>query len=323
MTSFPQLDAFRRSPGLIRLVGHRGARGVMPENTMEGFKFTLACDVTLLEFDVAITRDGVPVITHNHHLTRSVARDASGAWLRGDEPKLSALTWDELAQYDVGGLDGQSAYGQRFPDQAYLNGVRIPRLRDLCDLVAQPQHKDVQLMLEIKSDPERLQDALARAEIVAAVVADVRSAGLTQRTLMHSFDWNLLAECARQAPEMPTSFLTQLPENDADVGEDEATQAGPDISRDTYHTLPGLVSEAGGRLWCPYYLDVTAETVARAQELGLIVAVWTVNEAGEIDQMIDLGVDAIVTDYPGRVQRKLLDRGLDWLDRDQPRAKIA
>lgn len=315
MTSFPQLDAFRRGPGLIRLVGHRGARGVMPENTMEGFEFTLACGVTLLEFDVAITRDGVPVITHNHHLTRSVARDASGAWLQGEEPKLSSLNWEELAQYDVGGLDGQSAYGQRFPDQAYLNGIRIPRLRDLCDLVAQPQHHDVHLMLEIKSDPERLQDAKARAEIVAAVIEDVRHAGLTERTLMHSFDWNLLAECGRQAPEMPTSFLTQLPENDADIGEDEATQAGPDITAETYHTLPGLVAEAGGKLWCPYYLDVTADTVARAHDLGLVVAVWTVNEADDIDRMIDLGVDAIVTDYPGRVQRKLLDRGLDWLER--------
>lgn len=323
MTGFPQLSAFKRRPGIIRVVGHRGARGIMPENTMEGFEFTLACGVKLLEFDVAITSDGVPVITHNHHLTRSVARDASGAWLQGEEPKLSSLAWDDLAQFDVGGLDGQSAYGQRFPDQAYLYGVRIPRLRDLCELLSRPEHCDVHLMLEIKSDPDRLRDAKARAEIVSAVVRDVRDAGLTRRTLMHSFDWDVLGECAAQAPEMPTSFLTQLPENDADIGEDEATQAGPEITRDTYHALPGLVSKAGGRLWCPYYLDITADTVAHAHELGLIVAVWTVNEADEIDHMIDLGVDAIVTDYPGRVQRKLLDRGLDWLERDQPRAKIA
>ncbi|WP_164660151.1 glycerophosphodiester phosphodiesterase family protein [Tropicibacter sp. Alg240-R139] len=315
MTEFPQLAAFQRGHGVIRLVGHRGARGVMPENTMQGFEFTLACGVKLLEFDVAITRDGVPVITHNHHLTRSVARDGSGNWIEGDEPKLSSLTWKDLAAYDVGGLDGQSAYGQRFPDQAYLNGARIPRLSDLCALINRPGHGDIHLMLEIKSDPDRLKNTQARAEIVAAIVDEVRTAGLTKRTLMHSFDWDLLQECAAQAPEMPTSFLTQLPENDADVGEDEATQAGPVITRDSYHTLPDLVSQAGGRLWCPYFLDVTADTVMRAQDLGLIVAVWTVNEANDIDRMIDLGVDAIVTDYPGRVQRKLLDRGLDWLPR--------
>lgn len=315
MSRFSQLPAFQRGPGVIRLVGHRGARGVMPENTMEGFQFTLSCDVKLLEFDVAITRDGVPVITHNHHLTRSVARDEFGNWLQGEEPKLSSLTWADLAGYDVGGLDGQSAYGQRFPDQAYLHGSRIPRLADLCDLIGQPEHHEVYLMLEIKSDPDRRGDTAARAEIVSAVVDDIRRGGLTERTLMHSFDWDLLQECAVQAPEMPTSFLTQLPENDADVGEDEATQAGPDITRETYHTLPDLVSQAGGSLWCPYYLDVTADTVSAAQKLGLIVAVWTVNEADDIDRMIDLGVDAIVTDYPGRVQRKLVDRGLDWLHR--------
>ena len=315
----PQLAAFSSQDGVIRVIGHRGARGIMPENTMEGFAFTLACGVRLLEFDVVMTRDNVPVITHNHSLTRSIVRDKSGNWLRGAEPKVSDLGWADLVQLDVGGLDGSSEYGQRFPDQAYLYGARIPRLSDLCELITKPEYADVHLMLEIKSDADKLNDASARSAIVRAVVKEVRALGLSGRTLMHSFDWNLLAECKRVAPEMPTSFLTQLPDNASDVGEDSATRAGPDLTDDTV-SVPDLVAKAGGALWCPYYLDVTADAVARARELGLKVAVWTVNEAEEIDQMICLGVDAIVSDYPGRVQRRLLAHGLGWITRPEATA---
>lgn len=305
----PQVEAFAGQEGLIRVVGHRGARGLMPENTLEGFGFTLACGVRLLEFDVVMTRDNVPVITHNHRLTGSIVRDHEGAWLRDAEPKVSDLDWADLSQLDVGGLDGSSAYGQRFPDQAFLSGVGIPRLRDLCRLIAQPEYEDVHLMLEIKSDPDKMKDAQVRAGIVAAVVAELRKMGLAGRTLMHSFDWNLLAECSAQAPEMPTSYLTQLPENADDIGEDSATNASPELTVDN---PPDLICAAGGALWCPYYLDVTAQAVARAQTLGLRVAVWTVNEVAEIDRMIALGVDAIITDYPGRVQHRLLAHGLGW-----------
>ncbi|MEP2717538.1 glycerophosphodiester phosphodiesterase family protein [Pseudophaeobacter sp.] len=310
---YPQLAAFAGGSDLIRVIGHRGARGVMPENTMEGFAFTLDCGVRLLEFDVVMTRDEVPVITHNHSLTGSIVRDGAGNWLRGAEPKVADLAWSDLAALDVGGLDGRSDYGQRFPDQAFLYGARIPRLSDLCALIAQPGYEDVHLMLEIKSDPAKLQDGAARAAVVAAVVAEVRALGLTERTLMHSFDWALLAECKSQAPEMPTSFLTQLPDNDADLGEDHAAPSCPDLTGSTVN-VPELVAEAGGSLWCPYYLDVTAEQVAQARALGLLVAVWTVNEQADIDHIISLGADAIVTDYPGRVQRRLLAQNLRWAE---------
>ena len=319
---YPQLEAFSGQERVIRVIGHRGARGIMPENTMEGFAFTLACGVRLLEFDVVMTKDNVPVITHNHHLTRSIVRDANGDWLPGDEPKVSDLNWGDLTQMDVGGLDGASEYGLRFPDQAFLSDVRIPKLSDLCTLITQPGYEDVHLMLEIKSDPEKLQDATARAAIVTAVVNEVRSFGLSERTLMHSFDWILLAECQRIAPEMPTSFLTQLPENAADAGEDHAITACPDLTTGTV-IAPELVAQAGGSLWCPYFQDVTAEAVDRAHELGLRVAVWTVNELEEIDQMIGLGVDAIVSDYPGRVQRRLLAHGFGWSERTAVKGGVA
>jgi glycerophosphoryl diester phosphodiesterase len=312
MTQFPQLDGFRGGPGLIRLIGHRGARGVMPENTIEGFAFTLDIGVRALEFDVVLTRDRVPVITHNHHLANSATRGCDGKWLTGPEPKVAALTLEEIRGYDVGGLDGHSIYGQRFPDQAFLSGLRVPRLTELLDLACQPEHSDLSLLLELKSDPEVRDDTTERREVVAAVVAEVRARSLEPRTVLHSFDWDLLDECRAQAPDMPTSYLSQLPENSDDPGEDSSKAVGPDYRALTV-SVPRAVRDAGGQMWCPYYLDVTRDLVEEAHALGLLVSVWTVNEHDDIERMIDAGVDGIVSDYPGRVQRHLLNRNLHWM----------
>jgi len=311
MTEFPQVKAFCGDARTIRVVGHRGARGILPENTLEGFEFALTTGVRLLEFDVAITRDGVPVITHNHHLTAAIVRDADGQWLQADEPKVSSVTYADLGQYDVGGLDGHTDYGKRFPDQSFLHDVRIPRLTDLIELVSRPENEDVCLMLEIKSDPDMLSDVQSRQRLVRAVVADVRRAGVEDRTILHSFDWSLLDECRRQAPDMPTSYLSQLPERENEIGEDSCEDVRQDFEG-SVETIPDLVHAAGGRIWCPHYLDITASALRRAHELGLCVAVWTVNDHPDIARMAELGVDAIVSDYPGRVQRYLVEHGYRW-----------
>lgn len=309
--AFAAVEAFRGGPGLIRVVGHRGARGILPENSMIGFAFTLSIGIPLLEFDVVLTRDDVPVITHNHTLHAPTFRGPDGQFLQGEEPKVAALTWSDLSRYQIGRIDGATAYGKRFPDQAQLDGVHVPRLQDLLRLVALPEHADANLMLELKSDPDFAGDTVYRRKLVERVLAEVRAADLADRVLLHSFDWNLLAECRELAPRIPASFLTQLPASDDDAGEDSSKAISPDFSGRT-HLIPDLVKEAGGALWCPNVQDVTVRLVDRAKDLGLCVAVWTVNEVRDIERMVDFGVDSIVTDYPGRVQRLLSDRGYRW-----------
>lgn len=312
MSRFPAAEAFRGGDDLIRVVGHRGARGILPENSMLGFEFAMSTGAHLLEFDVVMTADFVPVITHNHRLHAPTFRDQNGGFLTS-EPKVSDLTLEQVKSYEIGRIDGASAYGKRFPDQAQIDGIRVPRLSELLNRVAKPPFEAAQLMLEIKSDPDFFQDASYRTKLVQKVVAEIQAAGLSQRTLLHSFDWNLLAECRLQAPGIPTSFLTQLPENEDEIGEDSAKSISPDFSGRAEDSIPDLVAKAGGILWCPYLNDVTREDVRRAQELDLIVAVWTVNEMDDIDRMIQFGVDAIISDYPGRVQRRLSDQGYTWI----------
>ena len=83
MTDFPQVAAFSGDENTIRVVGHRGARGILPENSIVGFDFALSIGVDLLEFDVLLSRDDIPVITHNHEFHGSAVRGADGAFLNG------------------------------------------------------------------------------------------------------------------------------------------------------------------------------------------------------------------------------------------------
>ncbi|MCP5072873.1 MAG: glycerophosphodiester phosphodiesterase [Rhodobacteraceae bacterium] len=311
MMDFPQLSGFSGGNGVVRLIGHRGARGVMPENTMQGFEFAVGIGVEALEFDVVLTRDRVPVITHNHSLSRSATRTSDGNWIEREEPKVSASTLAELQELDVGGLDGRTVYGRRFPDQAFLTGIRVPRLTDLLDLACRPELKGLHLLLELKSNLDVKDDKRERANVVAAVAAEVRSRHLESRTVLHSFDWNLLNECRRQVPEMPTSYLTQNPENSDAPGEDSSRAVSPDFYS-LSGSVPQAVRDAGGQMWCPFFMDVSFDLIAEAHALGLLVTTWTVNERDDIDEMIDAGVDGIVSDYPGRVQRCLLDKGMHW-----------
>jgi len=311
VTVYPQLAGFRGGDGIVRLIGHRGARGVMPENTMAGFEFTTSIGVEALEFDVVLTRDHVPVVTHNHHLLRSATRDPHGEWIKGPEPKVAEMTLAEVQALDVGGLDGRSVYGQRFPDQAFLYDVRVPRLSDLLEFTYRPENSNLRLLLELKSDPNAKDDSRENHNVVAAVIGEVRAHNLQERTVLHSFDWTLLDECHRQAPEMPSSYLSQLPENADNPGEDSSLAVGPDFSK-LQKSIPQAVCDAGGQMWCPYFLDVTPDLVAEAHALGLLVLAWTVNETADIEHMIAADVDGIVSDYPGRVQHCLLNRRLHW-----------
>lgn len=311
MFDFPQLSAFRGGNGKVRVIGHRGAREIMPENTIEGFEFTLSLGVKALEFDVLLTADQVPVITHNHRVSAAATRNPDGQWLQGIEPKVATLSLAQLQELDVGGLDGRTRYGQKFSDQAFLNGVRVPSLTALLELVTKTAYLDVFLMLELKSDPLIKEKTHEYNQLVSAVVALLREYDVSDRTVLHSFDWDMLKECRRQAPDIPTSYLSQASIHEAD--KDEHT---PDLVHLKFirkkDSLPKAIAEAGGQLWCPHFADVTSDLVDEAHAIGLLVSTWTVNKRNDILSMISAGVDGIVTDHPGRVQRCLLERGLHW-----------
>src|SRR5512136_2316730 len=119
----------------LDLQGHRGARGLAPENTLPAFAAALSLGVTTLELDTGITKDGVVVISHNMTLNPEITRDRAGKWLGAPGPAIHALTFAELQQYDVGRIKPGTDYTKQFPEQKAVDGTRIPRLADLFALV--------------------------------------------------------------------------------------------------------------------------------------------------------------------------------------------
>lgn len=129
------------------LQGHRGARGMAPENTLTGFRQALAVGVTTLELDVGVTRDGQVVIAHDPRLNPDLTRDASGAWIATPGPALQTLTLAELQRFDVGRLKPGTKYAQTFAVQPPADGERVPTLEALFQMVrtsAVPVRSDIE-----------------------------------------------------------------------------------------------------------------------------------------------------------------------------------
>jgi len=118
------------------LEGHRGARGLEPENTLAAFRKAIAIGVTTIETDVAVTKDRVPVISHNPNLVPELVRDSTGKWLTTPGPSIHSLTLDELRRYDIGRVNPDTKYARQFPEQQPSDGERFPTLRELLQLVA-------------------------------------------------------------------------------------------------------------------------------------------------------------------------------------------
>ena len=315
MTETDHLAPLRRAPGVIRLHGHRGARGVLPENTMEGFAFALSIGLEALEFDVLLSADDVPVITHNARLSPDFVRDSQGNWVSAPGPVVRALTAAELSRYEVGALRRGRPYGTQFGEQSEVAGARIPPLAELAALLARPEHRRVWLNLEVKSSPLHPDWFAPPPEAAAAILAVLTAHGVRGRTLVQSFDWRVLSAFRRLAPDLPLSYLSAVRRRGA-PGEANIYPGSPWMdgraARSGPADLPALVAAAGGQVWSPHFRDLTRDDLAAARERDLLVNVWTVNEIGDIDRMIEFGVDGIITDYPGRVQHRLRAHGMGW-----------
>ena len=306
----PLLDAFRGSAKIIRIVGHRGARGLFPEHSIVGFENILKIGVTLIELDVVFSKDKTPIITHNHTINPSTSRDVDGEFVN-ENIKVSSLTVEQIKNYEIGRLDLDSDYGRRFPEQAQLDGIYMPTLQELFEKMQQPEFEQMRLMVEIKSEPNYLSQD--RENIASLVIKQIREANLSNKVLLHSFDWLLLSEFKKKDPKITTSFLTKK----GYQNESENYYPSQVFMQDAAgysNSVPEKISALGGSVWCPYFKDITRDRLLSARENNLIVVVWTLNELDDIDAMIELGVDAIVTDYPLRVMSALIAREKHWQD---------
>jgi glycerophosphoryl diester phosphodiesterase len=290
------------------LQGHRGARGLLPENTLPAFQKALDLGVDTIECDMAITRDGVVVIHHDLWLNPDTTRGPDGKWLDARGPAINDLTFEELQGYDVGRLKPGTDYAKSFPDQKPVDGTRIPRLSDLFDLVKKSGNTWVGFDCETKVSPNERAATLPPAEFARKAISEIRKHGMAGRTMVQSFDWSTLQVIQEEAPEIRTMYLTS-PRTiaPAEGGNSSPWLAGfgPTQTR----SVPQSVKAAGGKIWAPNQTYLTPALLAEARALGIAVIPWTVNDPAMIAKLLDMGVDGIISDRPDLVQAELKRRG--------------
>ncbi|MFC4111505.1 glycerophosphodiester phosphodiesterase family protein [Nonomuraea zeae] len=289
----------------VEIHGHRGARGLWPENTLPGMSRTMELGVHALELDVALTADRRLVLTHD--LTVSAVTSADRRPVHAGDPlfpyvgkPINSLTLAQLRMLDVG------VRLPRHPDDPFaltqfpMPETRMPTLGAVLGLVNAYEAEGVRLHVELKSDPTRPELTSDPEMFTEMVVEELDRHGRLGNAAVLSFDWRIIAHAARLAPGARRFALIEL----------DTLHWHDDLGDD----VPAAAREAGATTLSPEHLMVDEALMAQAAAAGLDVAVWTVNEAALAGRMLDLGVAGIVTDYPDRMREVWRERGLELPD---------
>ncbi len=301
-------------PNYIKIYGHRGARGDLPENTLESFKYLFKNNINAYETDILISKDLIPVITHDFRLDPSFTKDNEGNWITDENIIIFDLSYDELLKFDVGSLNKLSRYGRRFVNQKTLENQKIPKLSELLELSSKNKSENLLINLEIKSTPDEENLTPTPEEMVKLVMKEVNKSNLQNKIIISSFDWRTLTEIKNLYPEISRAYLSFL------------QQAGIKIKNTIYnrspwmsylpffekYELPKIIKSQGGKALHPYHKDITKKLVDISHQEDLPVNVWTVNEENDMLKMIEYGVDGIMTDYPLRLKELCDKENINW-----------
>ena len=181
-----------------------------------------------------------------------------------------------------------------------MDGTRVPALVDLFELVRSRGDAQVRINIETKLSPLAPDETVAPDAFARALLAAIRKAGMESRVTIQSFDWRTLQVVQKEAPGIPTVYLTAettSPHNVPRNATPSPWTAGYQLSAHG-GSLPRMVKAAGGAVWSPYHGDLTQARLRDAHALGLKVVVWTVNTEADMRRFIEWGVDGIISDYP-------------------------
>ena len=224
---------------MFDLQGHRFARGLFPENTLEGFDAACRLGLASFEIDIAVTRDGIPVIHHDPALNPNTTRGPDGAWLEATGPLIRDLSFAELQRYDVGRLRPGSAYAATYATQTAQDGARIPTLDALLR-----RRSDIRFNIELKSMPAHPEWTVAPEEMVERVLNTVDAVGAADRIAIQSFDWRAPRHARRVRPDLAVGWLTE-----AKTIHDAALWRGIPGTSTALDAVPAAIMAEGGGHW--------------------------------------------------------------------------
>ncbi len=305
----------------FHLQGHRGARGLKPENTLPSFEAAFDAGAGSVETDVHLTRDGVAVLFHDAMLDKLPCRLQPGTEMAAELLLVSRLSLAELRGYRADGNPDPRRFPRQtaevtplaelFAGQHGLDPYGIPTLEELLHFAAayagelgeragksEPQRRrvrDVGFDLELKRvpfHPETINDrfdATAPGLLEERVVESIRRAGVVARTTVRSFDHRCVRLLRRMEPGLTGAVLV------AETAPVEPAE---------------LVERAEAQVYCPGYLFLDARQVRQVQAAGARVLPWTVNQPEHWQRLLDWGVDGLTTDVPDQLATFLRERGV-------------
>jgi glycerophosphoryl diester phosphodiesterase len=290
---------------------HRGGRGLFPENTLHSFANALSMGVNTLELDIGVTQDGVIIVSHERKLNPDLARNADGVYVAPPGTPFVQLRFEEVRKYDIGLIRPGSAYAAQFPDQRAVPGTPIPTLSEVFALVRKSGDSHVRLNIETKIDPNHPDESPDPQRFVTLLLDLLKAEKFSDRVMVQSFDWRTLQLVQKRAPSIPTVYLTQQKGLGATISLEKASEWTAGFNPADYSTsLPRTIKAAGGAIWSPYFGDVDPDLIGESHRLGLSVVVWTVNKPADIAEMIDMGVDGIISDRPDLLRQVASQKGI-------------
>lgn len=303
----------------LKIYGHRGARGLAPENTIPGYQTALSIGVDYVDLDVNMTKDGVLVVTHDFTLNSDLTRDAEGRWIKEKIP-IKDLTWNELQNYDVGRIKDSIPYFKYFPHQKAVDHTKIPSLKQVINYVKQMGGDDVGFQIEIKTDPTQPELTFTPEKLAQALATVLEEEGIVNRTEVQAFDFRCLLAIQKINPHIITAYLT-----DKDTSK-EMRSLNPKIAglwssgyllKDYDYSIPKMIKALGGKLWDPQDIELTKKDLDDAHQLGLKVVAWPWTEKSGTDfdsalneKLIQMGIDGIITDRPDLLKQLIASQSV-------------
>ena len=267
--------------------GHRGARGLVPENSIPSFLKALEFPVKTLELDIVVSKDNDIIISHEPWFSELICTKPDSSHvdsLEEKDLKIINMTYDEIKSFDCG-----SRGNERFPEQQKMP-VFKPSLKDMVNVIeayCKENNRDLPFYnIEIKSNPEYYDlFTPSPSTYVKLVLQEINTLGIYDRCNLQSFDINILNQIHKQDDKIPVAYLIEsLKSFEENL---EMIDFEPDI-------------------YSPYHIFVHKELVESVHSRNMKLIPWTVNEVERMKELIELGVDGIITDYPNRIELALL-----------------
>jgi len=294
--------------------GHRGARGLYPEHTLVGIEAAIALGVTSLELDIGMSADGVLVVWHDPFISPELCLCANGKSIT-DIPRLwlRDLPLAKIQSYDCGSLNPDV---KRFPQQKKCPGSHILTLQEVFDLT-ESLNPQIRYTLDVKVNPLHPAQTFEPERLTEKVVDLVQQNCLEDRTTIQSFDWQVLEQVKTVCPEIQTGAVILHSATMSTLMPD--CLPSPFLAGWDFREFAGNIAAL---LQMTQFVDVYSpnfETLLPEsdyflqpcwvfQEMGLQVIPWTVNTIADMERLIGLGVDGLITDFPDRAVHLLKQR---------------